>query len=91
MRLTTPFLRAETLQMPGDPLTDKILKTASGPGILNYRTGWYTCRKKLDIPANIEIFKTKFAGLQEINRKYNMHADYQNHSGEGFGSSIWDL
>ncbi len=74
-----------------DPLTEKILKTASGLGIFTYRTGWFTYQKNLDIPANIAIFKTKFAGLQEINRKYNMHADYQNHSGEGFGSSIWDL
>lgn len=74
-----------------DPLTDKILKTAADLGIFTYRTGWFNYKKNLDIPANIEIFKAKFAGLQEINRKYGMHADYQNHSGEDFGSSIWDL
>lgn len=74
-----------------DPLTDKVLKTAAGLQIVNYRTGWFTYQKELDIPANIEIFKTRLSGLQQINKKYGLHADYQNHSGEGFGSSIWDL
>jgi sugar phosphate isomerase/epimerase len=71
-----------------DPLTERVLKTAAGLKIKNYRTGWFTYRKDLDIPANIEIFKKQFANLH---RKYGLHADYQNHSGEGFGSSIWDL
>ena len=74
-----------------DPLTEKVLKTAAALKISNYRTGWFTYQKELDIPANIEIFKAKLAGLQQINKKYGLHADYQNHSGEGFGSSIWDL
>jgi sugar phosphate isomerase/epimerase len=74
-----------------DPQTEKVLKTAAGLKIFNYRTGWFTYRKDLDIPDNIEIFKSQFSGLQEINKKYGLHADYQNHSGEGFGSSIWDL
>lgn len=74
-----------------DPMTDRVLKTAAKLGIRKYRTGWFTYDKALDIPANIEIFKSRFAGLQEVNKKYDMHCDYQNHSGEGFGSSIWDL
>ncbi len=74
-----------------DPLTEKILRTMADLKIPNYRTGWFTYQKNLDIPANIEIFKANFAGLQQVNRRYGLHADYQNHSGEGFGSSIWDL
>ena len=74
-----------------EPLTEKVLKTAAGLKIFNYRTGWYTYDKNLDIPANLEIFKARLLSLQQLNKKYGLHGDYQNHSGEGFGSSIWDL
>lgn len=85
------FVISTDISDVNDPLTNKVLKTAAELGIFNYRTGWFTYQKDFDIPKNIEIFKSKFIGLQEINRKYGLHADYQNHSGEGFGSSIWDL
>jgi sugar phosphate isomerase/epimerase len=74
-----------------NPLTEKIIKTASDLGISNYRLQGVNYQKNLDIPANLEIIKSKYSGLAELNKKYNIRCDYLNHSGEGFGSSVWDL
>jgi sugar phosphate isomerase/epimerase len=74
-----------------NPLTEKIIKTASSLGIRNYRLQGIGYDKKLDIPSNLEIIKAKYAGLAALNKKYNIRCDYLNHSGEGFGASIWDL
>ncbi len=74
-----------------NPLTEKVIKTASALGIRNYRLQEINYQKDLDIPANLEMIKTKYAGLVALNKKYNIRCDYLNHSGEAFGSSIWDL
>jgi Xylose isomerase-like TIM barrel. len=74
-----------------NPLTEKIIKTASALGIRNYRLQGISYQKNLDIPANLEIIKSKYSGLAALNKKYDIRCDYLNHSGEGFGASIWDL
>ena len=71
--------------------TEKILKTAAAYNIHYYRTSGLSYQKDLDIPSNLEIIRKRFSGLAEINKQYGLHSDYLNHSGEGFGSSIWDL
>lgn len=71
--------------------TESILKTASDLGIPNYRMNWYGYDDSLSIPENLKLFKTKLARLAELNDKYQIQGDYQNHSGSGFGASIWDL
>jgi sugar phosphate isomerase/epimerase len=79
------------IQDANHPLTEVILKTASALGIRYYRSGGLNYQKDLDIPSNLENIKAKFRGLAAINKQYGLHSDYLNHSGEGFGSSIWDL
>ncbi len=71
--------------------TEPILKTAGELGISNYRTNWYSYDEKLSIPQNLDRFKTKLTRLADHNEKYQIQGDYQNHSGDGFGASIWDL
>jgi len=71
--------------------TERILKTASALGIRHYRTNGLNYPKDLKIPENIEKIKREFKGLSQINEKYGVRSDYLNHSGEGFGSCIWDL
>lgn len=74
-----------------DAKTERILKIAADLNIHYYRTNGLNYQKALDIPANLEIIRKKFSGLAEINKKHGVHSDYLNHSGDGFGSSIWDL
>lgn len=74
-----------------NPQTEKIIKTASNLDIRNYRLQGINYQRSLDIPSNLEIIKSKYSALAELNKKYNIRCDYLNHSGEGFGASIWDL
>lgn len=72
------------------PYTADILNTAAQLGIKNYRMGWYNYDSKMDTQANLELFKKRMAGLAAINKKYNIHGDYENHTGL-FGGPLWDL
>ncbi|MGN8070829.1 sugar phosphate isomerase/epimerase family protein [Mucilaginibacter sp. 22184] len=68
-----------------------ILKAASALGIKYYRTAWFNYDKTLTVPANLQLISKQLAGLAAFNEKYHMHGAYQNHSGDLFGASIWDL
>jgi L-ribulose-5-phosphate 3-epimerase len=74
-----------------DPLTLKILKTASGLGIKLYRLGWYHYDEKLSIEENIKQVSGKMKKLDALNRKYKIVGVNQNHSGPYFGAPVWDL
>ena len=79
------------IQDANEKYTEIIIKTAASLGIRHYRTGWYTYNETLDIPQNISLIKNKLIGLEELNRQYKVYGDYQNHAGNYFGASIWDL
>lgn len=69
----------------------RILKAASETGVKHYRTGYFYYDDKISTIQNLEIFREKLLRLAEINEKYNIQACYQNHVGNMFGSSLWDL
>ncbi|MGF7076001.1 sugar phosphate isomerase/epimerase family protein [Mucilaginibacter sp. 3215] len=71
--------------------TEAILKTASALGIKYYSTAWFNYDKATSVPANIRVINKQLAGLAGLNKKYGMHGGYQNHSGDLFGASQWDL
>jgi L-ribulose-5-phosphate 3-epimerase len=88
--LTTAITSAE------DPITEKILKTASSLGIHHYRMGYGHYDESRSVEENIRSIQVKLAGLAKLNEKYSVSGEYQNHSGvakEGiyFGAAIWDL
>jgi L-ribulose-5-phosphate 3-epimerase len=68
-----------------------ILKAASALGIKYYRTAWFNYDKALSVPANLQAISKQLAGLVALNKQYRMHGAYQNHSGDLFGASVWDL
>lgn len=74
-----------------NPLTQKILETMSSVKISNYRSAGLSYHKDIDIPTNLERIRLKFKRLEIINKENGLHSDYLNHSGDGFGSSLWDL
>lgn len=74
-----------------DPLTEKVLKTASECGIIYYRMAYYRYDSNLEIIENLKIFRKKVEKLSALNAKYNIHGAYQNHAGNYVGASIWDL
>lgn len=79
------------IQEANQKYTESILKTASSLGIKHYRTGWLDYNEKIDVQGNLGLIKDKFIGLEEMNSRYGIKGDYQNHAGNNFGASIWDL
>ena len=75
----------------GDPFTDRVLKTASEAGIKYYRLGWYDYDLKAGILESLANDRDELLKIAELNRKYNLHGGYQNHSGARVGGPVWDL
>jgi len=79
-----------------DPLTERILKTASSLGIGQYRMDWLYYDENLSIAENLKLIQSKMSKLEALNKKYKIKGQYQNHSGKytpnaAYGSAIWDL
>jgi sugar phosphate isomerase/epimerase len=85
------YMLTTAISDPDHPHTEAILKTAGKLGIPYYRTGWISYEKGLSIPQNLDKIKVRLDKLAAMNKKYDIHGDYQNHSGANFGSSVWDL
>ncbi len=75
----------------GDPLTEKILKTASANGVKYYRPGWFEYDQKRGILETLQKCRAILADIVKLNSKYNISATYQNHSGMFIGAPVWDL
>jgi L-ribulose-5-phosphate 3-epimerase len=75
----------------GDPITVKVLKTASSLGIQHYRMDWFNYDDKISIEENLKVILDQMRKLAALNEKFSISGEYQNHSGNSFGASIWDL
>jgi sugar phosphate isomerase/epimerase len=76
---------------PDDPLTEKVLSTASRFGIANYRMGYIDYDDKAGVAGTLEDLKPRMAALARLNEKYSIHGAYQNHAGTRIGGAIWDI
>ncbi len=74
-----------------DPLTERVLKTASASGVKHYRLGWFNYDKMSDVWATAQKYNKDLKEVSEMNRKYNIHGSYQNHAGLYLGGPVWDL
>lgn len=70
---------------------DTLLGTASASGITHYRMGYLTYDPAKTIPENLDLHKKTMEQLEKVNRKYNIHGGYQNHSGIRVGGPVWDI
>lgn len=80
-----------TITDPRDPHTEAILKTASQLGIGYYRIGYLPYKDSLGIADNLKEYIPQLRELAEMNKQYNIHGAYQNHSGTNVGAPVWDL
>lgn len=71
--------------------TESILKTASSLGIKFYRLGYINYDDSLGVWGTLQKYKPDLKILEELNRKYNIHGAYQNHTGTRVGGPVWDL
>lgn len=76
---------------PGNPMTERILKTASQAGIKHYRMGYLSYDPKLSIQETFQKHKSTLQRLADLNHTYGIQAGYQNHQGTNLGASVWDI
>ncbi|WP_299550600.1 TIM barrel protein [Seonamhaeicola sp.] len=74
-----------------DKQTIQIIKTAANLGIKQLRLGWYHFEENLSLELNLTRIGEKLSALDRLCGTYNIRADYQNHSGDDFGASVWDI
>jgi sugar phosphate isomerase/epimerase len=76
----------------GDPLAQRVLKTASKLGIRRYRLKHYYYDLSKAIPPQVENFRAKVRDLAQLNRELNLQGSIQNHSGKNYvGAGAWDI
>jgi len=90
------YMLTTAIDNADDPLTVRILKTASSLGIRHYRMGWGNYDDTRSVEENISSMQLKLARLALLNEKYLISGEYQNHSGVAsngiyFGGAIWDI
>jgi sugar phosphate isomerase/epimerase len=87
-----PLMMATDINDPDDPITEKILKTASGLGIKYYRLGKYRYTDDKSPVATLDEARPMIKGLAAMNRQFNIYGSYQNHAGWRYvGAPLWDL
>ena len=75
-----------------DPLSQKVLKTASELGIQRYRMAYYRYDLAKPVLPQLDNLKSSLRDLAVLNQELGLTAVYQNHSGaSNVGASIWDL
>ncbi len=77
---------------PGDPLTEKVLRTASTLGIGRYRMKYLQYDMHRNIIDQLNEWKPRLEDLAAMNHDFGLCGLYQNHAGDGnLGSPVWDL
>ena len=77
---------------PDGPGTREILETASGLGVPFYRLGYYRYPEEKEISETLAEIRKSLTGLADLNRRFRICGDYQNHAGAShFGAALWDL
>jgi sugar phosphate isomerase/epimerase len=88
--MSVPMI-ATGINDPQDPYAEKTIRTAASLGIKYYRLGYYRFSKEGNIAGELDSFRSKIEGIYALNKKYNIHGAYQNHSGRYVGAGLWDL
>lgn len=77
---------------PNDPLTTKVLKTASELGIRRYRMKYFKYDFNKPILKQLDDWRPRVKDLAAMNKDFGITAIYQNHAGRNYlGASLWDL
>lgn len=77
---------------PDDPLTEKVLKTASELGVCRYRMKYLKYSFDRPIVQQLDEWRPRIQDLAAMNRQFGVTAVYQNHAGRNYvGAALWDL
>jgi sugar phosphate isomerase/epimerase len=74
------------------PLTMKVLRTASKLGIKQYRLKHYYYDLEKPIPPQLDMFRDRLKALAQLSAELGLQGTVQNHSGRNYvGAPVWDL
>jgi sugar phosphate isomerase/epimerase len=79
------------IQDPRDPITRKILKTASSLGIRRYRRDGEKWENSRDPLKRIAELRGRIHELALLNKEYGLFAGIHNHSGFDLGATPWEV
>jgi len=83
---------ASSVNRVDQPHTEKVLRTAAGLGVKNYRMAYYRYDTDRPIISQLDALKPALLELAALNRELGLTAVYQNHAGNRIvGASLWDL
>ncbi len=86
LHMTTAITRAD------DPITQRILKTASKLGVRVYRLGPMYYVNDRTLPEQIADARARLKDLLTLNKELGLCAGFQNHSGPNYmGAPVWDI
>lgn len=75
-----------------NPLSQKVLRTASKLGIKRYRLRGANYRLDQPIPPQLEEQRAKLRDLAQLNKELGLQGGWQNHSGDrAVGAPVWDI
>ena len=75
-----------------DPLTQKVLRTASRLGVKRYRLTFFHYDMAKPLPPQLADLKAQLRDLAALNRELGLHGGIQNHSGRSYiGAPVWDI
>jgi sugar phosphate isomerase/epimerase len=77
--------------LQANALSERVLKATTVEGIKHYRMGWYHLEMQKDIMTQVYLFGQQMKGLADLNKKYQISGEYQNHGGQYLGAAVWDL
>lgn len=80
------------IRNPAQPLTEKVLRTASRLGIKRYRLTFWKYHPSLPIPDQLNNIRAELRDLAALNQELGLCAGFQNHSGSDYvGAPVWDI
>ena len=80
------------IRNPTQPLTQKVLRTASKLGIKRYRLTFWKYSASQAIPDQLNNIRAELRDLMALNKELGLCAGFQNHSGSDYvGAPVWDI
>lgn len=86
------LLMATDIRNVTDPLTEKVLRTASKLGLRLYRLGQKRYVANRSVPEQLREMTAELRDLVALNKELGLCGGFQNHSGSDLiGAPIWDI
>jgi sugar phosphate isomerase/epimerase len=74
-----------------EPGTEDLLRCLADNGVRHYRMGYISYDDRRPLMSQLDDIHRRLSELAELNARFGLCANYQNHAGTRFGASVWDI